>query len=349
MSEINIPNSDEFKMPQMPNFRGWLGPVIGLILIFAAASTSFYTVAADSQGVVLRFGKYVRTTQPGLHFKLPFGAETVKKVRVTHVFKEEFGFRTVRAGVRTVYAGTQRAGFGRSGSAGSMGFPPGSFLTESMMLTGDLNMAVVEFIVQYRIKDPVQFLFNVRDTSATIRAMTEAAMRSVVGDRMVNEVLTAGREEIRIKAKEELQQLLDRLNTGIQITNVVLQDVNPPDEVRPSFNEVNEARQEKEKTINQARQEYNRVVPKARGEAEQMIREAEGYALERVNEAKGDAKKFLLTWEAYSQAQDVTRRRLFLEMMNEVIPNVSQKYIVDESVKGVLPLLQLSGRSEGGK
>lgn len=349
MADINIPNSDDFKMPQMPNLKGWLVPVILVFALFSVGSTAFYTVNPDSVGVTLRFGEYVRTTQPGLHWKIPFGIETVEKVRVTHVFKEEFGFRTVRTGVRTAYAGDQ-GGYSTRQNTGNMGFPRGSFLAESMMLSGDLNMAVVEFIVQYRIKDPVKYLFNVRDVSATIRAMAEAAMRSVVGDRIVNEVLTSGREEIRVQAQVELQELLDRLETGILISNVVLQDVNPPDEVRPSFNEVNEAKQEKEKTINQARQEYNRVVPRAKGEAEKVLREAEGYALDRVNRAQGDAAKFLLTWEAYNIAQDVTRRRLFIEMMNEVLPQVDHKFIVDEDEKGLVPLLQLAGKSlDGGK
>lgn len=353
MGEINFPKPEDFEFPKIPNVKRWIAPVAGALILFAGLSGSFYTVEPDSVGVVLRFGKYVRTTQPGLRWKIPFGVEEVRKVQVTHVFKEEFGFRTVKAGVRSVYAGRRESldSYLRESEMGDrMGFPTGSFLPESMMLTGDLNIAVVEFIIQFRVKDPIKFVFNVRDMNATIRSMAEAAMRLVVGDRNVTEVLTYGREEIRMEAKRLLQELLDRLDTGVQITNLVLQDVNPPDEVKPSFNEVNEAKQEMEKSINQAWEDYNRSVPRAKGEAQKIIRQAEGYALDRVNRSQGDAQKFLLTWEAYQLAQDVTRRRLYLETMRDVLPGIEHKYIVDEDEKSILPLLQLSPeKSKGGE
>ncbi|MBI4397981.1 MAG: FtsH protease activity modulator HflK [Candidatus Omnitrophica bacterium] len=347
MAEFQFPQSD-FQMPNIPNLNKWIAPAVIGILLIGALTSSFYTVPADSVGVVQRFGKYVRMTPPGLRFKIPFGVETVKKVKTLHVYKEEFGFQTLQAGVRTIYAESrfQRRGFGMEDR---MGFPPGSFLPESMMLTGDLNIAVVEFIIQYRIADPIKYLFNVRDQNATIRTMAEAAVRLVVGDRNINEVLTIGREEIRIEAQRELQILLDRLDTGIQVTNLVLQDVNPPDEVKPSFNEVNEAKQEMEKTVNQAWESYNRVIPRAKGEATQTIRQAEGYATERVNRAKGDAQNFLITWEAYTLAEDVTRRRLYLETMRDVLPQIKNKFIVDEEEKGILPLLSLTRAAQGGE
>lgn len=338
--EINIPNEG---IPKMPSFRfgPWIVPLFLLIFTLLAAGSLFYQVGPDEVGVVQRFGKFVRVTQPGLHLKIPFGIETAKKVKVTHVFKEEFGFRTVSAGVRSVYAGRQdfgeriRVGGNRQGSVDP-------FLEESLMLTGDLNMAVVEWIVQYTIKDPVKYLFRVRDPRETIRNMSEAVMRLVVGDRTINEVLTAGRVEIQNEAERRLQKLLDDYEAGIAIRNVILQDVTPPDEVKPSFNEVNEARQEKEKVINQAWEEYNRMIPRAKGEAEQMIREAEGYALERINKAEGDAARFLATWEAYKKAPEVTKRRLYLEMASEVFPNFKDKLFIDEAQKGILPLLNLN-------
>lgn len=336
---MNVDFPPKQNAPKVPNLGPWIVPVAILVIVFLMIGSLFYTVDSDEVGVVLRFGKYVRTTQPGLRFKLPFGVETVKKVRVRHVFKEEFGFRTLRAGVRTVYA--KSSGRGRS----SYGLD--SFLGESLMLTGDLNCAVVEWIVQYKIKNAFNYLFKVRDPEDTIRDMSEVAMRLVVGDRTISEVLTLGREEIRMKAKEKLQALLDKYETGINVLNVVLQDVNPPDEVKPSFNEVNEARQEKEKLVNQAWEEYNRAVPRAKGEAEQVILKAEGYALDRVNRAEGDAKKFVLTWEAYKTAKDVTRRRLYLETMKKVLPELKQKYFIDSGQKGILPFLDL--KKEGGQ
>lgn len=215
------------------------------------------------------------------------------------------------------------------------------------MLTGDLNVAVVEWIVQYRVKDPVQFAFRIRDPRETIRNMSEAVMRLVIGDHTINEVLTAGREEIQIDAEKKLQEVLDSYQSGIQILNVILQDVTPPDEVKPSFNEVNEARQEKEKLINQAWEEYNRVIPRAKGEALQVIRGSEGYAIDRTNRAKGDAERFLLTLEAYKQAPVVTKKRLYLEMAQKVMPSFEQKWLLDDSQKGILPLMNLSAEKGG--
>jgi membrane protease subunit HflK len=306
--------------------------VIGIVLIVFLAST-FYTVDPEELGVVLRLGKYVRSTSPGLHVKLPFGIERVIKVPVQRQLKEEFGFRTVRAGVRSQYT-----------SKGYTG--------ESNMLTGDLNAAVVEWVVQYRIVDPYKYLFRVRNVENTFRDMSEAVMRRVVGDRTVNEVLTVGRQEIADLVLQELQSLADQYETGIKVEQVVLQDVNPPDPVKPSFNEVNEAQQEKERLINQAQSEYNKVIPRARGEAQQTIRQAEGYALDRVNRARGDSARFVAFYGAYRVAPEVTRKRVYLETMNEILPKVSRKYVVDEDIKGILPLLNLNpqaGRAGGGE
>jgi len=307
--------------------RRWIGTgVIGIILLIVLIST-LYSVGPDEEGVIKRFGRYVRVTQPGLHVKVPF-VETVDKVKVKHIFKEEFGFRTVRAGIKTLYA-------------------PGNFSDESLMLTGDLNVAVVEWIVQYKIKDPIKYLFEVRDPGSTIRALSEAVMRRIVGDRSVDEVLTVGRIEVGQKAQEELQRILDTYETGIQVVTIKLKDVNPPDPVKPSFNEVNEAKQEKERTINEAWQAYNKVIPRAKGEAEKTISTAEGYAVDRVNKSLGEANRFMAIWEEYRKAKDVTRRRLYLETLSDILPRIGEKYVIDKEGTGILPLVSLG--EKGGE
>ena len=208
------------------------------------------------------------------------------------------------------------------------------------MLTGDLNAAEVEWIVQFRINDPYKFLFRVRNAVQTFRDINEAVMRGIIGDRTVDEVITYGRQEVASAVSVKLQALSDQYELGIKVDQVVLQDVNPPEAVKPAFNEVNEAQQEREKLINQAKSEYNRVIPKARGEAERTIEEAKGYALERVNSAKGEASKFTSVFKEYSKAKEVTRQRIYLETMNDVMQNVGRKLITDEKATGILPLFQ---------
>src|SRR5262245_54203673 len=299
--------------------RAILLAALALLLLF----TGYYQVEPDEVGVVQRFGKYVRTTEPGPHLKIPFGIETVTKVPVQRQLKEEFGFETTRSSVRSQFRTTPEQ------------------TQESSMLTGDLNVAVVEWIVQYRIKDPKLWLFHLREPRQTFRDMSEAAMRKVVGDHSVDEVLTIGRESIALQAREELQRLCDLYRNGIEVQQLVLQDVNPPDPVKPAFNEVNQAIQEKERAINEAWAEYNKAVPRAKGEAEQAVRAAEGYALERVNNAEGDARRFEALYEEYRKAPGVTRRRLYLETMAQVLPRLGRKLPVDDKARGVLPLLNL--------
>src|SRR2546427_12038591 len=217
------------------------------------------------------------------------------------------------------------------------------------MLTGDLNVAMVEWIVQYRIKDPRAFLFHIRDVPETFRYMSEASMRQVVGDHSVDEVLTIGREAIARQAKEELQRLCNLYGIGIEVQQLVLQDVNPPDPVKPAFNEVSQAIQEKERAINDAWADYNKAVPRAKGEAEQAVRSAEGYALERVNHAEGDARRFEAIYEEYKKAPVVTRRRMYLETMGQLLPKLGRKLILDDKAKGILPLLQLDGEKKAVK
>ncbi|HUV37931.1 MAG TPA: FtsH protease activity modulator HflK [Patescibacteria group bacterium] len=302
--------------------------VIVIVVIIVLAS-GLYSVGADEIGVVQRFGKYVRQTSPGLHMKVPFGVETVKKVKVKKVFKEEFGFRTVRADVRTTYSSKK-------------------YLDESLILSGDLNVAEVEWIVQYRIKDPYKYLFKIQDPVETLRPMSEAVVRRVVGDRNVTDVLTVGRIEIAEEVEAGLQGLLDKFESGLQVVTVKLQDVNPPEDVRQAFNEVNRAKQDKEKMINEAWEDYNKRIPRAQGEAEQMIAEAEGYALRRVNRAMGDIALFNKVYAEYRDAPDVTRRRLYLETMGEILPLINEIYIVDENQKAILPFLDLGGRGKEG-
>ena len=292
--------------------------IICLVIVF----TSWFTANPEEVGVVLRLGKYNRTVKPGLHFKLPFGIETVFKVPIERQLKEELGFRTLRAGVNTQYSSKD-------------------YRDESMMLTGDLNAAEIEWITQYRINDPYKFLFRVRNSQQTFRDINEAVVRAVVGDRTVNEVLTVGRQEIATTVTLKLQELCNQYETGIKVEQVVLQDVNPPDLVKPAFNEVNEAQQEREKLINEARSEYNRIIPKASGEASRTIEEAKGYALERVNQAKGEAAKFNSVFKEYSRAKQVTRQRIYLETMDFVMQKVGRKLITDEKATGILPLFQL--------
>ena len=298
--------------------------ILGGIVLFAITLifSSVYSVNPDEVGVIRRFGKYTATTKPGLHWKLPFNIDKLNKVKVTYVYKEEFGFRTVQAGVSTRYA-------------------KNNFLQESSMLTGDLNVIIVEWIVQYKVKDPTKLLFKIRNPRKTIRDLSESVMRQIVGDYSVSEVLTTRRLEINQAVQDRLQEILDTYESGIDVLTVKLQDVNPPDQVKRSFNEVNEAKQEKEKMINQAWEAYNKVIPRARGEAEKTIRESEGYALSRVNTAQGEANRFTATWKAYKQAKDVTRRRLYLETLTDILPRAGKIYIFDPRERGILPLLQL--------
>lgn len=316
---------EKFKKFKLPG-----GPLILLIFIILFFSTStFYTVAVDEVGVVQRFGKYVRTTQPGLNFKLPSGIEKVTKVKVRRVYKEEFGFRTVRRDVQT------RAISG------------GENKNVSLMLTGDLNVALVPWIVQYRIKDPYKFLFKVRDNRKLLIDMSEAAMRLVVGDRSINEVISK-REEIAVEARNVLQDEMDRADSGINIITIEMKKTNVPEPVQPSFNEVNQATQEKEKMIYQAKEDYNKAIPTARGEAERTIKAAEGYSLDRINRAKGDASRFKAVYAEYAKAKDVTKRRLYLESLRDLLPKLGEKYIVDADQKNLLPLLNL-GKQNGAK
>ncbi len=321
------PEIDELlkKLKEFKFSGGSILIVIILLLLFLGSSMVF-KIELDEVGVIQRFGKYVRTVTPGLNFKLPTGIEKVTKVKVTYVDKQEFGFRAVRA---------ENSRFSSESNN----------ISESLMLTGDLNVALVPWIIRFRVKDPFNYLFKVDDVEGLLGDMSEAAMRLVVGDRSINEVISK-REEIADEAKLVLQAEMDKAEAGINIVAVEMKKTNVPGPVQPSFNEVNEATQEKEKMIYQAKEDYNKAIPAAKGEAERTIRGAEGYALERVNNAKGDASRFESLYTEYSKAKDVTKRRLYLEMVKDIFPKLGKKYIIDSNQQNVLPLLNL-GKENG--
>jgi membrane protease subunit HflK len=311
---------------QWRRFRA--GPIVGLVGLVVALIflwSSWFTIQPEETGIVQRFGKVVRSAGPGLHFKWPYGIETVRLVPTARVLKEEFGFRTLASapGRRTEYTVNQ------------------DYKAESLMLTGDLNVLDVQWIIQYRIEDPIRYLFAVRDTPKTVRDITEAVMRQVVGNRLGSDVLTVGRVAVSSEAKEEIQKILTAYETGVRLVTVELQDVTPPDTVKPAFNEVNESRQDRERTINQAQEQAYREIPKARGVAAQSISEAEGYALERVNRASGEATRFQAILDEYSQAPEVTRRRLYLEALGSFLAEMKGLYIVDSDQKALVPWLSL--------
>lgn len=314
-SQFNIPS--DFKRFQRMVVLSILG-LLGLVFVLS----SWFTIGTEEVGVVLRLGKYNRTVGSGLNFKIPFGVETLYKLPVERQLKQEFGFRTLQAGVNTRYSQER-------------------FDTESLMLTGDLNLADVEWVVQYRISDPYQFLFKVRNPEKTLRDIAESAMRTVVGDRTVNEVLTVGRTEVASTAEAKMQALCNEYEIGIKVEQIVLQDVTPPEPVKPSFNGVNEAQQERERLINVARSEYNKVIPKATGQAEETISKAEGYALERVNRAKGEVSRFNSLYTEYARAPEVFRKRIYLETMETILPKIGTKIITTGEGNGVLPLLNM--------
>ncbi len=284
-----------------------------IVVFFAIALTalkSFYTVATDEEGVVTRFGEYQKTTESGLHFKLPW-IDQVYKVQTKRRQEEVFGFI---AGSRTPVT------------------------EESLMLTGDLNLADVEWMVQYEISDPSKYLFRVKNVTKAIRDVSMSVMRRVVGDRLVGEVLTVGRTEIALEAKDLMQQTLNKYDLGVHLTTVELQSVTPPDPVKSAFNDVNSAKQEQEQAINAAEREYNRVIPEARGKAEQLLADSEAYAIDKVNRAQGDAERFLSMLSEYKKAPGITEKRLYLETMEEVLTKVKSLTVVDKEAKGLLPI-----------
>jgi len=303
--------------------RGLISFVIVVLLVMAVWS-AYYTVPSDSVAVIQRFGKYLKEVPPGLHLKLPLGVDVATVVPIKRQLKQEFGF--VTPGASDPYQN------------------PTDGKRETEMVTGDLNAALVEWVVQYRISDPVKFLFDVRQPRGALRHVSESVMREVVGDRTVDEVITIGRQEIESEALTKMQALATKYEMGISIDQVQLKDINPPEPVQESFNEVNQAQQEKEKLINEARRDYNKVIPLAEGEKVQRIREADGYRLKRINEAEGDASRFNALFTEYNKAPEVTRRRIYIETIQDILPQLQSKIIVDDQMRGILPLLNLDAQ-----
>jgi len=298
-------------------------PIVGIALIFWLF-TGVYTVGPDEVGVVQRFGKYIRVVQSGLNYHMPFPIETVKTPKVTEVKRIEIGFRTIG---KNQYRTVER---------------------ESLMLTGDENIVDAELIVQYKIKEPINYLFNFVGPELTMREASEASLRTVVGRHNIDEALTSGKLMIQEETKELLQSILDKYETGIQVVAVQLQDVSPPKQVIDSFKDVASAKEDKNRMINEAEGYRNNVIPKARGEAQSMILEAEGFRESRISRAEGDVAKFKAILKEYSKAKDVTRKRLYLEAMEEILPGL-EKYIVPSGEDGnLLNLLNLGG-TKGAK
>jgi len=300
-------------------------PVIILFIIFVGFNGVYYTVKPAEEAVVIRLGKHLENTQPGLHFKIPFGIDKIIKVKTKTVHQAEFGFRTLNTSSKRTTYSTR------------------NYESESLMLTGDLNVAEVQWVVQYQISDPFKFLFKTSDPMANISDVAESIMRRDIGDKLVTEVLTTGRVEIAINAKLLMQEILDKYDVGIRIKSVKLQDVNPPKVVQDSFNDVNAAKQEQEKMLNQAEQSYNKVIPEAHGKAEQLIQEAQGFAASVVNRAKGDAERFYSISRAYRLAPAITRKRIYLDTMEKVFSSLNDITIVDSKVKGLLPVFSKQG------
>lgn len=321
--KTGVPPQMENLLKKFPKFNLPGLPIIILILfILYMGSSMVYTIGVDEVGIIQRFGKYIRTSQPGLNFKLPAAIEKITKVKVRRVYKKEFGFRSLRV--------DDKQRFSSESESDSV----------ALMLTGDLNVALVPWIVHYRINDPYNYLFKIREVETLLSDMSEAAMRLVIGDRSINEVISK-RGEIAEEAKVVLQAELDKSEAGLSIVTIEMEKTNVPEPVQQSFNEVNQAVQEKEKLIYQAREAYNKALPEAMGEAERTIRVAEGYALDRVNRAKGDAARFVALYQEYAKAKDITKKRMYLEMLKDIIPKLGNKYIIDANQKNVLPLLNL--------
>ncbi len=323
------PQIDSF-LDKIKNIKLPGGPmlIIALLIILLGGYSTFFTVESGSIGVVQQFGKFVRMAKPGLNFRIPFGIETIKVVKQDRILKEEFGLSS------------------NEGSSDRFQTEASQTSSVSLMLTGDLNVAVVPWIVQYKISDPYNYLFRIKDPRSLLRDLSESSMRMVVGDRSINEVISK-RDEIAIEAKQVLQFELNHAEAGIKIVTVEMKRTNVPAPVQPSFNEVNQATQEKERLIYEAREAYNKAIPAARGEAERTIKASEGYALDRINRARGDAARFEAQYLEFVKAKDITKRRMYLETMTKVLPKVKKKIIIDSEQKNILPLLNLNGQSNG--
>ena len=315
-----------------PNPMAGLGKIFSIILfviLLQAVYASFFKIAPSEVGVILRLGEYSQTVQAGLHFKIPF-IDVLHKVDVEEIRKEEFGFRSRSPGQQTTF---DRRGYDM----------------ESLMLTADKNVINVAWIVQYRVMDPQNFLFKVKDVRQAVRDVSESVTRRIVGNMDFDYVLS-NRDVLAAAVKNEIQTQLNMLESGISIGTVQFQDINPPDQVKPAFNEVNEADQDMKRLVNEAEETYNRVIPKARGSALQMVEESHGYSVSRINDAKGETERFKDILKEYKNHTKVTRQRMYVETMQEILPSVQSIYIMDEGQSSPLPLLNLTGtKAAAGK
>lgn len=319
--------SGRFKQAPGPSLR-WLLTLLGAALVLFSFFNSYYTVQPQETAVIQRFGKYIGTAGAGLHFKIPFGIDTVTKVVTGQVLQREYGYRTSRPGVRSQFT--------------SVGYE-----NESLMLSGDLDVVDVQWTVQYMIRNPVKYLFDLKGVTATLDDVSQAVTRQIVGNHYSDDVLTTGRAALAVECQKQIQQIMDSYGTGVQIVAVKMQDVNPPEPVQPAFNEVNEAKQDKARTINEAEQTYNEKIPEAVGQAKQTIAQAQAYATERVNHAEGNAQRFLDILAQYQKAPDITRSRMYLDSFGNIMGRAGHLYVIDSSEKGILPLLDLG--KLGGK
>ncbi|MBT5470270.1 MAG: FtsH protease activity modulator HflK [Nitrospina sp.] len=318
------PPKPPFEIPQIkiPQFKpSMIVGIILLLLVVWIIPGTFYFVEPDEEGVVTRFGKFSRTTSPGLHFKFPSPIEHAATPKITQIRRAEIGFRAAQ------------------------GRPTQRVPAESLMLTGDQNIIDINLVVQYRIMDSVQFLFNVRRPHKLIRDSAETVIRGITGSKKIDEALTTGKAEIQVLAKDQIQALLDHYKSGLQVVTIQLQDVHPPEQVADSFKDVVRAREDKERMINEAQGYRNAVIPEARGQAAQIVRVAEGYREEKIKRAEGDAKRFLQQYQEYKKAPDITRKRIYLETMEEILPSIKKFVVEKNSGNGVLPILPLGGNS----
>jgi membrane protease subunit HflK len=311
-----------FSPPQASKFLTTGTITLGIIVIGALIFlfTSFYIVDQTEEAVITRFGRYHATTGPGLHFKLPFGIDRQYVVNVTTVQTEQFGYRTLSSGISSTYSGN---------------------VDEVTMLTGDLNIVAVEWIMQYRIVDPRAWTFNVNERTRTIRDVSRSVINMLVGDRAIMDIMGSERSAIETAAADFMNETLRSYGLGINVITVKLQNIDPPSAVQEAFDDVNKAEQDMNRLINEGQQVYNEEIPKARGERERLIQEAQGYAAERVNRARGDVARFNAVYDEYRRAPEVTRQRLYYEMIEEVFKNDKGTVIIDRRFDNFLPLREL--------
>ncbi|MDR1287461.1 MAG: FtsH protease activity modulator HflK [Treponema sp.] len=317
---------DHFSPPKAGKFftPGVMIITVVVIVLIIFLATSVFIVNQSEEAVITRFGKFLAIRGPGLQFRLPFGIDKCYKVNIKNVQTEQFGFRTLKTGISSVYSGD---------------------INEATMLTGDLNIADVEWIIQYRIVDPRAWVFNVNERTRTIRDVSRSVVNMLVGDRAIMDIMSSERTAIQTAALDSMNETFRRYNLGINVIAVQLQNIDPPSGVQEAFDDVNKAEQDMNRLINEGQQAYNAEIPRARGERERIVQEAQGYATERVNMARGDTARFSAVYGEYRRNPDVTRRRLYYEMIEEVFKDDGGTVIIDRNLDSFLPLRNIGNRS----